>query len=214
MTARPSRASDPAGVRRSLAPAEDHVVEPAEPSGRQRLLDRVVDHMLDTGTATSSLRALASEIGSSHRMLIYHFGGQEGLVAAVVGEVERRQQVALTDLVAVPGQSMADQSWAFWKRISSPKLAAVERLFFLLYARLIETGDLVAATRMSSEWLERSTALLAAGGVDRARARRISHLGLAVYRGLILDLLATGDRRGADAAMRLYNELVFGEDSP
>lgn len=156
------------------------------------MLDRVVDRWITTGTATSSLRSLAAEIGSSHRMLIYHFGGQEGLVEAVVGEVELRQQIALADLATSADGSLTEQSWAFWKRLSSPNLKPLERLFFLLYARLLETSDLNAATQLSSGWLDQSTALLVARGVERRQARRISRVGLAVYRGLLLDLLATG----------------------
>lgn len=178
-------------------------------AGRQGLLHRVVEHMLATGTATSSLRALAAEIGSSHRMLIYHFGGQEGLMLAVVDEVEIRQRAALTELGQNDHRSTADLSLAFWRRLSSPKLRAVERLFFQLYIHLLESGDNDAAARLSTAWHEPVTDLLVGRGFTRAEARRLTRLGIAVYRGLLLDLLATGDKRAVDAAMRTYVSAVF-----
>lgn len=125
-----------------------------EPSGRQGLLDRVVDHMLETGTATDSLRALAAEIGSSHRMLIYHFGNLHGLVQAVVGEVEVRQRAALADLAEMPETSAAAISHAFWKRLASRNMRPVERLFFQLHARLLELGDEETASRLLTEWID------------------------------------------------------------
>lgn len=51
--------------------------------------------------------------------------------------------------------------------------------------------------------------LLVARGVPRARAHTLARLGLAVFRGLLLDLLATGDRPAADAAMRTYVRAVL-----
>jgi hypothetical protein len=35
-------------------------------------------------------------------------------------------------------------------------------------------------------------------------ARALARLGVATTRGLLLDLLATGDRAGVDAAMRMF----------
>ncbi len=179
-------------------------------TGRQALLDRVVDFLLASGSASLSLRALAGEVGTSHRMLIYHFGGRAGLLEAVVGAVEERQQQALGELGADPTKSAADISWAFWKRLSSPGLAAVERLFFVLYAQLLDAGDLDAAARLSTAWHRPAADLMVARGVPRARARVLTRLGLATYRGLLLDLAATGDRRAVDAAARAYIEAVFG----
>ena len=42
------------------------------------------------GLADRSLRDLALAAGSSHRMIIYHFGSRAGLVAALVETVESR----------------------------------------------------------------------------------------------------------------------------
>jgi AcrR family transcriptional regulator len=180
-------------------------------AGHQALLDRVVEHMLTTGSATTSLRALAGEIGSSHRMLIYHFGGQEGLVHAVVEEVEARQRAALIELAADADATPAELSLAFWERLSSPELREVERLFFQLYTRLLDLGQTDAAARLTTEWLQPSVDQMVARGYPRAEAQRITRLGIAVYRGLLLDLLATGDKRAVDAAVRKYVEAVFGD---
>ncbi|WP_392839226.1 hypothetical protein [Streptomyces sp. LN500] len=56
-------------------------------------------------------------------------------------------------------------------------------------------------------------ALLAAEiatGADPAAARNRARLGLATVRGLLLDLLATGDRDGVNAAMEDFLRLYYG----
>jgi AcrR family transcriptional regulator len=49
----------------------------------ETLLAAAVDRALHGGIADLSLRQTAAAIGTSHRMLIYHFGSREGLLAAV-----------------------------------------------------------------------------------------------------------------------------------
>ena len=65
---------------------------------RDRLLARIVDHVAANGLADASLRELADEVGTSHRMLNYHFGGRDGLVAAIVQATEAGQREALVEL--------------------------------------------------------------------------------------------------------------------
>lgn len=52
---------------------------------KQRMfLDRMAAHVLENGLTGASLRPLAKAAGTSDRMLIYHFGSKEGLVAALL----------------------------------------------------------------------------------------------------------------------------------
>jgi hypothetical protein len=46
--------------------------------------------------------------------------------------------------------------------------------------------------------------MLTENGVDEATARADARLGVAVVRGLLLDLLATGDRQGVDKAFERF----------
>jgi hypothetical protein len=45
-------------------------------------------------------------------------------------------------------------------------------------------------------------------GVDQDTARALARLGLAVTRGLLLDLLASGDSAGATHAFDLFTRLL------
>lgn len=181
--------------------------------GRARLLEGAVAHVADHGVGDLTLRGLAAALGSSHRMLIYHFGSRDGLLVAIAAEVERRQRAALADLdvTGAPEEVMR----AMWARLADPALWPFERLFFELYARALQ-GDPGAQPFLDGivdHWIA-PLALGVSAGADEAVARAEARLGLAVYRGLLLDLLATGDRAGCDAAVERFIALGVGGWGP
>ncbi|MDW5325246.1 TetR/AcrR family transcriptional regulator [Plantactinospora sp. KLBMP9567] len=173
---------------------------------RGELLSRVVDRMAEQGVSALSLRRLAADLGTSHRMLIYHFGSKEGLLVEVVREIESRQRAALASLDFDPADSPADVIRSMWRRVSDPALWPYERLFFELYGQAVQdrpgTGTLLEGIVQS--WLDLNVELAARRGVPAELARTHARLGLAVIRGLLLDLLATGDRAGTDAALDAF----------
>ena len=87
------------------------------------------------GIGDLSLRALAAELGTSHRMLIHHFGSKDGLWVAIVREVEDRQREALAELGSHEPTTLAEALRNWWAHISDPEMWPSERLFFELYDR-------------------------------------------------------------------------------
>jgi AcrR family transcriptional regulator len=170
---------------------------------RERLLAAAVDYAAEHGLADLSLRALAAGLGTSHRMLIFHFGSKEGLLVEVVRAVEAQQRALLEELRADPEQDLLDQLRAFWQHLTSPALWPYERLFFEVYAQGLQ-GKQPAARLLEDAiqaWLMPITDLLASQGVPVQEAQAEARLAIAVTRGLLLDLLATGDLAAVDAAM-------------
>lgn len=181
----------------------------AQPSPRDRLLAAVVEYASEHGISDLSLRSLAAGLGTSHRMLIHHFGSKQGLLAAVVTEVERRQREALIDL-ELDGEAPPTQTArAFWQRVADPALWPYERLFFELYAQALQgrVHALALTEDLLEPWIGPAAALYEQRGMSARRARATARLGVAVTRGLLLDLLASGDRAGVDDAMELFIEL-------
>jgi AcrR family transcriptional regulator len=173
---------------------------------RRELLERTVDYLTDRGIGDTSLRELATALGTSHRMLIYYFGSKEGLFVEVVRASERRQQAALAEVGASSDQSLEDVTRQFWRRLRSPELAAPERLFFELYGQALQGREYASSVLdgVVDDWVGPAAALLIARGVSPDDARAEARLGLAVVRGLLLDVLATGDVAGVDAAFERY----------
>ena len=170
-------------------------------SGRRRqLLDALVTEFAAGGVGDRSLRDVAAAVGTSHRMLLHHFGSREEMLLAVVEEVERRQMGVLAELPTTPAEGFA----AMWADVRRPELRQWERLFFECYARAAQGEKPFAqmAPGAVEGWLAEVNAL--DGDSDPALAR----LGLAVIRGLLLDLVATDDDAGVDAAAKAFVSLL------
>ena len=174
---------------------------PPDDGRRTELLDALIDAFASNGIGTRSLRDVAEAAGTSHRMLIYHFGSRDELLLAIVEEVERRQMATLADLPSDPGAAFA----AIWAGLRAPELRPFERLFFECYSRAAQ-GE-APFTRLVPAavdgWLAKVDAQ-SRGTADPTMAR----LGLAVTRGLLLALVATNDDAGVDAAAARFAELL------
>jgi AcrR family transcriptional regulator len=173
---------------------------------RHELLERAIEHIAARGISDLSLRELATAIGTSHRMLIHHFGSKEGLWVEVVKAVEARQREALGDLLPDPAADPAEAMRTWWRHISEPKLWPNERLFFEIYGQALQgrPGTEGLLDGIVDSWLDTITDINIAQGMDPAFARAHGRLGIAVTRGLLLDLLATGDRDAVDAAVEAW----------
>ena len=104
---------------------------------------------------------------------------------------------------------LATEARASWTRASDPRRGAEFRLFFAVYGRALQAPQQFGAflEHVVAYWMG---ALVDAQGpdVDPAAARRKATLVLATIRGLLLDLLATGDReRVQDAAESFLDSL-------
>ena len=180
-----------------------------DPEGR--LLEAAIAHIASRGVSDLSLRELAAAIGTSHRMLIHHFGGRDGLWVEVIRAVEERQRAAFAEVVPEPG---ADR-----RRRDAPVVAAHLRSVAVAQRaallRALRPGAAGPARARSSCWTGSSTrgssprrTGFVAYGLSREEALAQARLGIAVSRGLLLDLLATDNREAVDAAMEAYIDLM------
>lgn len=171
------------------------------------LLEKVVGFAAEGGIAGRSLREIAAGIGSSHRMLLYHFGSREGLMAAVVAFMEARQRETMTALAtrsASPGEAMRSQ----WQELTGQQIRPFIRLFFEIFGLAVQgtPGAVAMLDGLTDPWLREGVAVAAREGyqVDAATVR----LGVAVTRGLLIDLLAGADPEEVRAAHARFVEMI------
>jgi AcrR family transcriptional regulator len=179
------------------------MVQSMSMGARDDLLARVLDDVAVHGIGDRSLRQLAESVGTSHRMLHYHFGSREGLVAAIVDEVESRQRSSLADAVASgpAGLPPEDVILGLWRQVSSEELRPFVRLFFEALSVVGRDPD----DHLTASWIDQADDLAALLGrpVDAVDLRH----GVAVVRGLLVDVVATGDTGPATEALLRYLEL-------
>jgi AcrR family transcriptional regulator len=183
----------------------------ASATPKEKLLEAVTNVALAGGIAGRSLRAIAEAAGTSHRMLIHHFGSREGLLIDVIRAVEARQRGALSELVAESTEVPGDLADRFWRHLRSPELAPQERLFFEVYGQALQ-GRKWARPLLEGvvdDWVGPVAAMLEAAGISQETARTVARLYIAVGRGLLLDVLATGDGQEVDMAMQYFSEMLL-----
>ena len=177
------------------------MARPPDIARRRELLDALVEEFAAGGIGDRSLREVAQAVGTSHRMLLHHFRSRGELLMAIVEEVERRQMAVLRDMPTSPVEGTA----AMWADVRRPEARPFERLFFECYARGAQGEEPYARMVPGAvdAWLA-DVDEMTGGAVDPALAR----LGLAVIRGLLLDLVATDDDAGVDAAAHALVDLL------
>ncbi|MBV8531260.1 MAG: TetR/AcrR family transcriptional regulator [Candidatus Eremiobacteraeota bacterium] len=185
----------------------------ADEARRAELLDRAVDYVCRHGLAELSLRPLAKAVGSSPRVLLYYFGSKEELVVEIVrhGRARQRVMMAHLKLTDLSPRSVARTLWREW---SKPEWEALTRLSFETYTlalqdRLRFPGFLESSV---NEWLEALEVCTTLPGYTRDDARALGTLLIAGFRGFLLDLFATHDRRRVDRAVDLWLSLLY--DTP
>ncbi|MFF9373769.1 TetR/AcrR family transcriptional regulator [Streptomyces griseoluteus] len=194
--------------------AEGESEQGAHGDRRAQLVDAAVDHVAAHGIADLSLRGLGAAIGVSHRMLIHYFGSKEQLLVEIVRTSERRQRDVLSRLRLEPGLSPAGVARLLWQQLADPRLAGQERLFFEICGHALRGRPEATPVLegLVTDWLEPLVAAEVGAGAEPDAARNRARLGLATVRGLLLDLLATGDRAGVDAAMEEFLGLYYGSE--
>lgn len=166
---------------------------------RDELLARILVEVAARGLHDRSLRELAAAVGSSHRMLLYHFGSRDGLVRSIVEAMEAEQREALRSVAAMGGSEI-EISRATWRRVSEPATLPFVRLFFELVGQVPTVGD--GSRDLTESWLDVAARLGDRQGTaaDREEAR----IGVAVIRGLLMDLVTGADRADVEASMERF----------
>lgn len=181
--------------------------EPVPSARKVELLERAYAYVLNHGLTDISLRPLATEIGSSPRVLLFLFGSKEGLIRALLLR-SRADELDLLDQLrqrrpAAP--DLAPVGLEIWQWLAADERRALLKLWVEGYARaLIDPAGPWADFAQDSvrDWLD-VLARFQPAGQRRSRAglaRRTEVL--AILRGAMLDLLATDDRDRTTRAVR------------
>lgn len=178
---------------------------------RPRLLADATAHILEHGLAGLSLSGLARAIGTSNRMLLYHFGSLDGLIREVVDTVVQRGDVTddVLGIVASGRGSLERRLDRAWAHLASSGLRGARELYFGYFGAVVHRLHEVEpfAVLVRETWTAGVQRALAAewGREARAEANAI----VAIWRGLQMDLLAGAPPAQVAATHRLAVRAVL-----
>jgi AcrR family transcriptional regulator len=170
---------------------------------REDLLDASIEYLLERGVADLSLRPLAAKVGSKARLLIYHFGSKEALVTDAMIVVRQRVQQHFAAFVENGRGRKASQIMrAFWAWAISKEHARYLRLFFEVHGLALQKpkryGRYLAGAITS--WVEMMAAVLPEN-LPQASRRALATLAVSTVVGLLMDYLASGDKKRTSDAL-------------
>jgi AcrR family transcriptional regulator len=198
-------------------------VPPAASARQAELLELAYQYAVSRGRADLSLRPLATAIGSSPRVLLYLFGSKDGLVRALLARA-RADELALLDealreraRAGDGSDDLAAVAGRIWSWLADDSRRGLLTLWVDGYARsLAEPGGPWAgfAAATVADWLAVLAAAQPARRRDTPAGRAERTLVLAVLRGALLDLLATGDTRRVTSAVHAHLAGLAGGGRP
>lgn len=205
----------------------------APPSARRaELLELAYEYAVSRGQAELSLRPLAKAIGSSPRVLLYLFGSKDGLIRALLARARADELALLAQVSGGSGGSggspgpdggrgaepagVAGVAGRIWSWLADDRHRGLLTLWVDGYARSLAEPDgpwagFAAAT--VADWLAVLAGAQPAADRDTPAGEAERTLVLAVLRGGLLDLLATGGTARVTAAVRQHLALISSGSS-
>lgn len=162
-------------------------------SRRAALLERATDYVLDNGLIGLSLRPLAAALGTSDRMLVYHFGSKDALVLAVIESITERSNVVVRSLP--PATTVRAGVVRLWEAHTHGELDRCQKVYVQAAASGL-LGDepfRSGVRRANAGWFDALATYLVACGARDDRVGRIVDLVDAGLTGLHLDLPVVDD---------------------
>ncbi|WP_433508697.1 TetR/AcrR family transcriptional regulator [Nonomuraea sp. CA-143628] len=181
---------------------------------KTKLLNAIVNYMLEQGSAAATLRDLSRAAGSNNRMLLYYFGSKEDLVREAL-DVALLRYPLLKDAdrhiarLDIPLKARLDETWrALCREENLPYL----RLLFESVGLAVHQPERIPGLlrHFGHDWVDVATDALVKDGLPDGPARRLAKEIVALWRGLQLDLLTTGDMEEVTAVHDIAAEAIAG----
>ena len=157
---------------------------------RDELLEAIVEYILENGIGDLSLRPLAKATGTKARLLIYHFGSRDALIKAALSTALQRVQQRFVG----SGADILE----FWEWGLRPGNRNYVRLVFEVHGLAPRNPALFGG--YVREAIRSWKAILLSSGYTEISATTL----IAVFDGLLMDFLATGDRKRTTEALRQF----------
>lgn len=159
-----------------------------DPARRAALAEAATDYALEHGLIGLSLRPLAAAIGTSDRMLLYHFADKDDLVATVLRVSTDR---SVEQIRALPtATDVSGFVVGFWDASTSGQLERCQRLYVEAAALgLLGQEPYASVVREANDrWTAALESRVVEAGCPPTAARRVVVLLDAAFMGLQLDL--------------------------
>src|SRR5262249_33905902 len=164
----------------------------------------------ERGASDLSLRPLADALGTSSRMLIYHFGTKDQLLVEIL-QAARARQYAMLEAWVAEGRTLPELIRLYWTWATTDTSRPYIRLFFEVFGMAVQgrpgTDDVLPA--LTDESIGLFGAVAGASAPGRA-PNELAHLSVGVVRGLLFQWLCGDDLTLLSAALERFLAYLSG----
>jgi AcrR family transcriptional regulator len=158
-----------------------------DPQRRHEWTRTATDYVHEHGLIGFSLRPLAAALGTSDRMLLYHFGTKDDLIAALLRESNNRAVAGIKALA--PSRDLRAAVHDLWTAVNSPVIEPCARMYVEAAALgLLGREPYASVVReANAQWMRALVNHLSRSEVSRPLARRAATVIDAAFIGFQLD---------------------------
>jgi AcrR family transcriptional regulator len=176
-------------------------------SKASEMLPAILEIFRKRGPESFALGAIAEELGTSSRMLIYHFGSRDELLGRVM-KLLRRDTIDSLDNPPPRGIDEAIQKW--WSYYIYTGHLSDMQLFFHIAARRSEEPSRFTdfASTAVDGWVQFFARAIENEGKSPEFARTLGRLVIASMRGIVVDYLITNDIESCQRSLAAFRECI------
>ncbi|MEM9925928.1 MAG: TetR/AcrR family transcriptional regulator [Cyanobacteria bacterium P01_D01_bin.50] len=178
---------------------------PTEPQKKEELLEQCLAAAIQLGALDSSINTIAKRVGTSGRMLVYHFGSKQELERQLIGLLETRLREKLWSFQSMSVEEvdcLAKPLLKMWSHLTSAQMHGLLKLTMELNQRAIQ-GDSETQgflERESQQWVDSLYSLTN----NKSTALSLFHL----FQGAILDFLTTGNAERGEESIKAFSKTL------
>lgn len=189
------------------------------PLNREELLEAAIEYAAREGLADFSMRACAAAIGTSHRMLGYHFGTKDQFLTTIIDAAVARQRAIIDAFIEARSAAVTPPTAEDIDRGLAALLLEQDNL---RYAPLMaeatyriarhpgrHQGDAPTYADIVDLWTPQLVALMQLERLPADRRRARVRLAVAVLVGLSVDYLGSRDAAAYVSAYREWIRLTL-----
>lgn len=178
-------------------------------TAKNKILIDAANYLLKKGELSDSIREIAKNIGTSHRMINYYFSGNDEFWEAVINQIRSIEVVRLQDLKNNSTRALEISSYI--ETLTTNEYKKVFSIVLEIYLKCIKEPDRFKDFKISfidswvnstSQNVEKET------GVSHEAASQISRVRLALVRGIMMDYFITNDREALRSACALADKML------
>jgi AcrR family transcriptional regulator len=172
-------------------------------SRKTELRNAALAYLLEHGVANVSLRPMAAQLGTSARILMFHFKSKEGLLQEVLQELHSHLQSSFLRMSSVkPGGRRDVPLRRFWRWATRKENLQCLRLLYEIQIVAVQNPREYGRylKKASLDW---QTIVFNALS-ESVRSDTMSTLCIAVFDGLLLEMINTGERARLTRALERF----------